>query len=435
MLKSDLFIKAMNEELYRSKKWIISAFSVFKHESKEEPFQYQIIPSENFWLFYNKEINDYEPIIDSNGNHISCKEPLFDFSETIIIKGTDVINLNVPKLETTYGKLLANFILLIHCFSNKIEYINTTFKIGNIEKDISSKLVDKYSKEYNDLDKIKIEEYKEFVRAVGFIEGLTQLCVPTATEKSITTDPRIKEVVKELKEKYKGKLNDPLVIAKIDSIVEKMDRDWIKGDPSERFYLKDKSYAVSRKKMYGLYGGEAGLGDGSSMEFIDKPLSEGLDKDKLPDMINSLRSGSYDRGTQTALGGVAVKQFFRIFQNSNISQQDCGSTNGIFRPIREDNKKQFIDFYYISNKKSILITEDNIDSLVNTTIEMRSPATCKTPLTDFCEICMGVTNSRNKTGLGSSASEIGSKFMLLFLKSMHGKSLKISNLSVKTNII
>ena len=79
--------------------------------------------------------------------------------------------------------------------------------------------------------------------------------------------------------------------------------------------------------MYGLYGGEAGLGDGTSMEFIDKPLSEGLDKDKLPDMINSLRSGSYDRGTQTVLGGVAVKQFFRIFFRTLILvQQDRGST-------------------------------------------------------------------------------------------------------------
>ena len=36
MLKSDLFIKAMNEELYRSKKMDYIFFSVFKHESKEE---------------------------------------------------------------------------------------------------------------------------------------------------------------------------------------------------------------------------------------------------------------------------------------------------------------------------------------------------------------------------------------------------------------
>lgn len=431
MRKDELFKKAMKSELYRSKKWIISAFSVFKEEVREKPFPYQIVTSDSYWFTYNPEVNDYEPITDVNGVNISVKEPIFKFAERLEVYGDDIVNLTKAKIDTSYGIFLANYMLLVYAFEDKIPYINEEFKIGKIEGIIGERLVDKYSPDYNNPSMIKIEEYKEFVKAVGQMQGYAQLCVPTVTEKSLTTDPRVKPLIAELKEKYKGQLNDPLIIAKIDAEVEKLDREWLKGDPSEKFYLKDKAYAVTRKKMFGVYGGEAGLGDGTSMDFIDKPLSEGLDTEKLPAMINSLRSGSYDRGTQTALGGVAVKQFFRVFQNSNITEKDCGSPIGILREVRSDNAKRFIGFYHLVNRKPLQITEENVKELIGKTIEMRSPAVCKTPLTDFCEVCMGDTNSRNKNGLGAAASEIGSMFMNLFLKSMHGKSLK----SVRINIL
>ena len=75
-----------------------------------------------------------------------------------------------------------------------------------------------------------------FPQACGQMEGFTQLCVPAATKKSIITNPLIKERINQLKEEYKDSLNDPVTIAKIDAEVEKMDREWIKGDPSERFF-------------------------------------------------------------------------------------------------------------------------------------------------------------------------------------------------------
>lgn len=434
MKKSELFKRAMFEELYRSKKWVITAFSIFKSD-QNYPDPYAISNSENIWFVYNPDIKDYEPITDEQGKNIPIHEAVFKFNETVTVFGEHVPNLKEANIVTTYGKLLANYILLIYPFNDKLPYINDEFKIGKIEEMIKEKLVDKYSPDYEDPTKIKIEEYKEFVKAVGQLEGFATLCVPTVTEKALTTNPKTKEVIAELKEKYKGQLNDPLIIAKIDAEVEKLDREWLKGDPSERFFIKDKPYQVTRKKMYGVYGGEAGLGDGSTMDFIDKPLTEGIDVEKLPAMINSLRSGSYDRGTQTALGGVAVKQFFRVFQNSNIVEKDCGSTIGIFRDVRKDNVKRFIGFYHLVNKKSIFITEDIAKTLIGQRIEMRSPATCKTPQTDFCETCMGESNSRNKQGLGAAASDVGSNFMYMFLQSMHGKSLKIEKLDLKSAIV
>jgi hypothetical protein len=322
---------------------------------------------------------------------------------------------------------------LIYPFGKKIKYINGEIKVKNIEALITPILVDNDS-EANDPNKITVKELNVFSQACGQMEGFTQLCVPAATKKSITTNPLIKERINQLKEEYKDSLNDPVTIAKIDAEVEKLDREWIKGDPSERFFLKDKAFNVSRKKLYGIYGGEAGLNEGGELDFIDKPLAEGIDVTKLPTLANALRSGSYDRGTQTALGGVAVKQFFRIFQNSNIIEKDCGTKVGVSRKIDSINKSRFIGLYQIVNGKPELITEDNINGLIDKTISIRTPATCKTPLTDYCEICMGEENAKNKSGLGASASAIGSNFMILFLKSMHGRSLKTSKIDILEDI-
>lgn len=432
MRKDEFFKKAMKAEMYKNKKWVITAFSIFRDTGFQDKTPYEIINTEHEWLFFNPETNGYEAITELEGEPVSPKAPIFHFSEFIVITENDIPNLSLGTVKTTYGIFLANFILLVYPFVNKIPYINKEFKINEIESIIGRILVDDDAPDSNDT--IKVREYKEFVKATGQLEGFTQLCVPTITERALTTDPKIKEAVAALKEKYKDRLNDPIVIATIDEEISKMDRAWLKGDPSERFYLKSKAYDITRKKMLGVYGGEAGMGDGTTMEFIDKPLSEGLDIERLPSMFNSLRSGSYDRGTQTALGGVAVKQFFRVFQNCNIVDGDCGTKVGMIRPVRQDNHKRFLGFYHIENGKTLPINEETVKGLIGKTIEMRSPAMCKTPATDFCEVCMGVNNSRNRTGLGASASEIGSRFMVLFLKSMHGKSLKTEKFKIAMDI-
>lgn len=437
MRKDEFFIRALQVGMYKSKKWVISAFSVFREELNNEPnsIDWKIKAINGIWNVFLPEANDFTPILELDGSTIDSGSPIYRFNEQIVVSGKDIINLNSPKINTTYGILLANYMLLVYPFGSKMDYINGEMKINKIEGMIGERLVDDSSPEAKDPTKITVNEYKEFVKATGQLEGFAQLCVPTVTEKSLTTHPQMKETIQRLKEQYKGQLNDPLIISKIDAEVERLDREWLKGDPSERFYLKDKAFAVTRKKMYGIYGGEAGLGDGTTMDFIDRPLTDGLDTEKLPAMINSLRSGSYDRGTQTALGGVAVKQFFRVFQNSNIVEKDCGSKIGIIRPIRKDNWKRFLGFYHIVNGNAFPINEDTVKALIGKTIEMRSPATCKTSSTDYCETCMGDNNSRSKTGLGAAASEIGSKFMIGFLKSMHGRSLKSEKFNILNDII
>lgn len=429
MLKDKLFIAAMAAKTYLSKKWVISAFSIMSEYNKTNtPFE--IIRDPTGWLYFDPELNEYKLVLGLDNKPCSPKQPLYSFAERLTINQASIPN-NKSIVETSYGILLVNFIILVYAFNDKIPYQNKEIKITAIENLIAEKLVGMDEPQAKDPAFITVNEYKEFVKACGQLEGFTQLCVPTYSEKSITTDPAIKKRLEELKKEYEGQLSNPAVIAKIDAELVQMDRDWLKGDPSERFHLQDKSYTTMRKKMYSVYGGEVGLGDGSKMEFIGRPLKDGIKIENLPATNNSLRSGSYDRGQQTALGGVATKEFFRVFQNCNITQKDCGSSIGILRNVRNDNASNFVGLYYIANKKSVLITDENIKSLIGSTIEMRSPATCKTTLTDYCETCMGINNSRSKNGLGAAASEIGSRFMGVFMKSMHGKTLSIVKFDFK----
>jgi hypothetical protein len=434
MKKDELFKLAMMSGRYKSKSWIISVFSLLKEYVKNPSTPYSVTIIDNQWKVWDNNVNEFVTIEELDGKPCDINKPIYRFNEELMIDNRVMNYIDHEPVKTTYGRLLVNYILLIYPFGKKIKYINGEIKVKNIEALITPILVDNDSKEANDPSKITVSELNVFSQACGQMEGFTQLCVPAATKKSITTNPLIKERINQLKEEYKDSLNDPVTIAKIDAEVEKLDREWIKGDPSERFFLNDKAFNVSRKKLYGIYGGEAGLNEGGELDFIDKPLAEGIDVTKLPTLANALRSGSYDRGTQTALGGVAVKQFFRIFQNSNIIEKDCGTKVGVSRKIDSINKSRFIGLYQIVNGKPELITEDNINGLIDKTISIRTPATCKTPLTDYCEICMGEENAKNKSGLGASASAIGSNFMILFLKKFHGTSLKTIRLNLLEDI-
>ena len=431
MQKRELFLKAMQGEFYRWKKWVIGAFAVTQTVSRSKPLPYMPVVDEQTkaWVFWNPESNVFERITDAEAG-----KPVYAFRERVKLKAGDVPNLK-EDLESTYGNILVNYIVLVWPFGDLIPYMNGRITAPLVEKQIEPLLeTDPAPGAQPVPGRIYVSQFKKYAQAMGTLAGYTQLCVPAATAKSMTRDPRIPEVRQKLIEENKGHLHEPATIAKIDGELVKIDREWIKGDPSERFYITDKSYEVTRKKAHLMHGGEAGLGDGSTLELVQNSLSEGWDISKLPAMANSLRSGSYDRGAMTALGGEAVKFFYRIFQNASIVEKDCGSKLGIRHRITESNYKKFAGHWRLDKGKVELMTEETMKPLVGQVVEFRSPATCKTPYTDFCEVCMGTTNSRYKNGLGAAGANVGDTFMNMFMKSMHGKALKTAHFDFRKSI-
>lgn len=435
MKKEEFFMLAMRASEYRRKNWVISAFALIQENVdnyKTNPYSYRIVQTVTGFFFVDPNNNNELTKIDDG----IAGEPLFKFSDTISIKANSVPNLS-KDIVTTYGNLLFNYTVLIYAFGNKIPYVEGRTNPGKIEDLIIDRLKDnpKEDSERNDKD-IYVDEYIKFCDAMFYLTGFTQLCTPAATAKTITSCPDIPALKARLLEENKDRLHDPAIVAKIDAELIKMDKEWMKGDPGENFLIKDKSYNIIRKKLYGMLGAEPGLKDGVGIDLIQNSLTEGWDIKKFPAMNNALRAGSFNRGAETQKGGESVKWLLRSSSNMNITADDCGSKIGVIRNINNSIYKQLIGFYVIVNEASILVKdEEDAKQYIGKRVMVRSPMFCKLDQTDYCKVCVGYRLSSHPTGLSMAVSRYGSVFMSIFMQAAHSKGLTVAKMDYKTSIL
>lgn len=422
MLANEYFLNGIKSGLYTKKSWIISLFSIVLSDSK--PSVERVYYKPDGVYYFDPETEAYILIAGSSGDR-----PLLDFNSKLELKSGDLPNVK-SDITTTIGQCLVNVFALVFPFGDKIDYINGEFDLDKVESIIADRLTTdpEYQTDKDTIheDPIYVDEYLTFTNTITALEGFSQLCVPSASPKSLTTDPRIPIVREELLEKHKDELDDPVVVAKIEKILTDMDREWIKGDVSEGFFIKDKHFKETRKKMHVIYGAQKAFG--SDPELIGTSLSEGWDTDKLPGMINSLREGSYARGKGTGLGGYAVNIINAMLQNVAITEDNCGSKLGWKRLVTQEAKEDFIGYYRVlKSGNSELITDKNITSLHGSEVVMRTPQFCKTGKPKYCKECMGVPNSEYEKALTSYAAAIASTLMAQEMKKMH-----VSNLQTTT---
>lgn len=428
MDKREFFIKALNAGAARKRHWVFSVFSVTEDPDSDPTttvgkYPYQVVRKDNLTYFVT-EGGEFE-LISGVG-----KSSIAEFREQLIIDSGDIANYTGSKpLVTTYGNALINHLLLAEPFGTKIPYQEGHFSIKRVEAEILSRLIDDPEDEMDDTPapdgKIYVREYLEFTDAALSIVGLNNIAVTSSSQRSVQTHPDMRKRRKELMEQFKGKLDDPAVIAKIGEVLEALDREWIKGDPSEDFFAyNDKKYYGSvRKKMYAMFGAESPFQDGTVVEFIAKSLEEGIDIEHLPAMINSLRYGSYNRGEQTKLGGESTKTIYRMLGTVRISEDDCGAKVGMPTPILDENKDRYLGRYYLDGGKLTPITKDNLPSLVNTIILLRGPLSCKTEGRNICAVCAGDQLAEQPNGLAAAAAGLGGRYLSIFLAAMHAKEL------------
>jgi hypothetical protein len=281
---------------------------------------------------------------------------------------------------------------------------------------------------------IYVKEYLVMADSAFYLAGFTQLWVPAATRKAMTAPPGILELKAKLLEQYKDKLHDPAVIAKIDAELIAFDSAYLKGDDAEGFLIENKSRKVVRRKLFLMTGAEAGLDDGVDVDLIPNSLSEGWDISKFPIMNDSLRAGSYNRGAETMLGGEAVKWLLRASSNMIVTSDDCHSTLGVPVLLSDENKKKYMGFSVVTDTGSEKLVDETIGTYLGKKVMIRSPMFCRLEKTDYCGVCVGPRLAVNPTALSSAVSEYGSKFMLLFMKKMHGTQLALAHMDYRTAI-
>lgn len=437
MHKRDFFLAALKAGSFRYKRWVLEAFSVTRAERtlRYVQFPYALTrntvgegPANGRYSFIDPETGAID-FLDDTVPH----EPAFSFRDEILLNPGDLENVR-KSVVTTYGNVLFNQMVLVWPFGNKIEYMEGAITVPRVEKIIEARLTDDPPEgTAEDPDAIYVHEYKRYNDAIFNLAGYTQLCVPSASPKTMTSDPAIAVRRDELLREYADRLQDPVVQAKIDAELIAMDRAWMKGDDGEGFYIKAKSYDVVRKKTFLLQG--AAQGFDVAGDVIPTSLNEGWKIENLPAMGNSLREGSYSRGALTALGGEATKFNYRIFQNTGITEDDCGSKMGLRVSLHEGNIKNYISSSILTDDLGLIeLTEENLSTFKGKTVSMRSPIYCRAPGANFCAVCMGRKIASTPHAIPTYAADIGSTFMSIMLKLMHGKSLSVEKMDFKTAI-
>lgn len=441
MNKREFFINAMKAGRLADKRWVFAAFSILRPNT--HGFE-GMKPWDILYIDPDRHGGRYVVFIDDTGNPIDLSDyaydagqpaPPYQFKDRIKLGPDDLENISGETIDTTYGNAVANWLLCVYPFGDKIPYIQGRFSVRDVEKVVERKLADEpVGDAKKDPTAIYVDEYNRYRQGASLIDGFTQLCVPSATAKSMTRHPETEKLRAELLETYKDRLHDPATVAKIDAAMVALDKEWLEGDESMGFYISPKYINVIRKKAHSMVGFESAFSEGGDGELLSQSLSEGIDVSKLPTMANVQREGSYDRGASTALGGEAVKFILRVMQNALIEEVDCGTKLGFPTSFSSVEKESYVGNYIIEGSKVKELTEENIDQYVDKPIVMRTPLFCRTPKSSYCETCIGKRYAKHKTGLATAASSVGSTMMLTFMSAMHGVELKTKKLNLNASL-
>jgi hypothetical protein len=386
-------------------------------KSKYEPGDViKLVDGQNHQFAYIKSIN---PIDVGFLNKPNSRIPA-DFIDTFKLESGMIENFKGSPIETTVGKFIFNYIGLVIPFGDKISYINSQAKMGKVE----SLVVDLGLKK-----EITAQQIWTFGDCVFYLGDFAELCVPTFTKKAFMTDPKIKIRKQELLKQYSDDLTNPETIIKIENELLKLDKEYLGDDSVCRFYdgIGSKTYNIHRKKMFLTVGGIEEFSKGTGgFSFVPNSLSEGWDINSFPAICDEIRKGSYDRGKETAKGGMMSNFVMRVFQDFRITEDDCHTKRGLSIDMDDKNIKNFINQYTTSGE---LITNENRNKFINKTVVVRSPAYCKTK-TGICKKCCGEEfKVLDVEGLTAIVVAISAKMMNLAMKSMHGTKLELSEIN------
>lgn len=371
------------------------------------------------YTYQIKSVIETDIVVPADG------EALVTATDRITLLPGVLANSGPKPLQTTFGRMLLNYLILSHPFGSVFPYINdNTWNAGAI----GNMLIKAVTEEV-----ITAEQINTYVKNMYFIGHMTELCVPNYTEKSLVTDPKVAVRRKELLAEYADELakGNPVAMSRIESELIKMDKDWLKDDESMDFFMKSlgKSFNVQRKKMLGVGGMIEKFGQPGKFNFLDAPLSDGITIENFPIVTNEIRMASTSRALETQDGGVAAKSLSRALQNATILEDDCGTKRTMPVTLKKDTASQYRNRYAMFSGRKVELTEAVIQANLGKTVAMRSPMTCATK-GGYCTTCMGrLFDVLDQASLTMRALAFSSFLITLSLKKSHGLSYETLDIS------
>lgn len=429
MDKFQYFRLALRYGRWRTMIWVISLFAIKlnrKYDPKtSRPYDLVILDSDPTSIYCVMEDTSKTMKIEGLSPH----EAPFKLTDKIVLSTGDLANVK-ETVSTTCGTAILNAIILVDSFGAKIDYIADKLTSG-LDALVISRWIDepeKYGTPQEDPNGIYVDEVIKYLTNVSHISAFTQIAAPAASPKAISVSPAILKRRDELFAEYGEQLKDPAILARVVDELAKMDMADFKGDPAEGFFLGSKSFYVSRMKQYILYGLEYGFDKTDpNPALILTSLSDGMDIDTFTKQVDGSRAGSYDRGSQTALGGARVKEIYRALQNLKIIEGDCGTTVGLNTYIKPYNIKQLTGRLGISatTGEPKPLTRRMLEANIGKRLMIRSFMGCKS-FPNVCSVCVGKSYASNPDGAPIIVAQPPSVMMNDMMKSMHGRALKVA---------
>lgn len=418
----DYFIGSMKSKTHYYREWMLRAFTVVISPPADSPWMLRHTDKAVEVYVPNEGGYAWEVLEDTRPYEI----PFIYHDWSGPVKAGDVENLKKDLPNATWGDLLFNSRVLVYGCGDIIEYMEGPIDSGPL-MDVFIKRMksDPKSGEADIPGELYVKHWMKVGKAIGDIAGY-ELFVPSVTEKSLQPPPNRDELRAKLVKENEGNLDDPVIQTKIQDELVKSYKDYIKGDPSEGFLYKRKSFNTALKRMFLIHGPEAGFDEGGRAKLVLNSLQEGLDMTQYPAMVNSLRAGSYYRGALTALAGTDVDLMGRIFQNARILPDFCGTKEFAEIQVTEGYVGRYIDI----KGKRIEITLENLPEYKNTVQSMYSPQYCKADHNDCCSICIGSKLAAFPNSLGSMVANTQSIMMYIMMGSAHAKELKTTEVDI-----
>lgn len=427
MKKFDALIGGFRAERWKWRLWRISLFCITRFPSDETPnnfdFDYR---QDGVYCYLDKE---WILLEDANPN-----EELFD-NRKLAEFPANLFAHHPEPITTTYGRALFNKMVIEYAFGDKFgEFIH--YMMPN---KIAAKFIPRFVKK-GDEDKavggspIYADEVARFVEGILNTTSLCQYITPTGTETSLTID----KSVREYRDKVLDELGDNITLEQVAELKKEMARmdKATQSQDSLDFYLGSKPFDVTRMRNFGMYGDSRAFQKSGEFTLVRKSLDEGVDLDTMVAKNNETREGSYDRGNNTAFGGAKANGLYRIFQDATVDMHDCGADTQLIA-IEEDNYHDYLNMNYVENGTVAIFTEEIAKTKIGKTIRLRRPILCQAGGTDpkrFCLYCTSMKLANDPSALKSLLYNVGSEIMYVFMKAMHGSSLKTSHFQYRKHI-
>lgn len=422
----EFFKGGLRHQSYLHTHWIISLLAVCEHKPPAQgqtPFAYQVETKDNdsrLWTYDPEQDMALVPIDDTDKNKV-----LFHVNDIITLEVGDLPNIK-QTTNAWVGNILINAVCFCYPFGDLIEFKTKTLSGGKMNDWVVALVRE---------GKISAEQLIKYFDAVSSLGGWCPLGVPSASPKCLVIDPAVLKRRDELLAQYKDQLDDPVVVANIQSELAKLDQATLRDDPSYGFFINfNRSFAVSRMRLKIMYGIETGLGTTRRPpKTILTPLDQGWDMKNMPYYADNCRAASYNRGSETAVGGEWVKIFYRLFQNYRVVEEDCGTKMTMKWVLNSALLPLVVGAYELGSTTPH--TNESLTPLLGKTIELRSPMLCKATGENICQYCAGAVLSRSPTGIHIGVAAVGSVIMLESMKAIHGKAAVNAEFDIQQSIL